>query len=430
MTHLRRFGFTVLAAAALATTTVSSPAGAAIPRRFAARRTSTIAPGVTYTRITDASVPLRTYVVTLDPSRAASLDVQAAGSSFGRYSPTSAIASSAGAIAGINGDFTNDGMPVHAFAEEGALKTAGRNVGATFAISKDEANLYLRSGVKPVITGVNAVNGKTFTVEQWNSDGPGNGEIAAFSAAGGTAERPPSGACSARLQPAGGYRWAANKRGVVRDFTVDAVQCASDPMALGGGTVLAANRYGFRAEQIKDMVRGGSVTLTWDVETWAGVTDLVGGAPQLVANGRVVADNNCGTYFCDRNPRAGIGYTADGRVLLVVVDGRSSSSVGVTPVGFANTFKALGATYALNLDGGGGATMWVKGKGVVNVPSDGAERPVTNAVLVLPGPDRAEPSGLASVRPTVASPSEAAAADAAALADPGSTGGLLEAYAG
>src|ERR671933_503196 len=83
---------------------------------------------------------------------------------------TSSIASAAGALAAINGDFTNDGMPVHAFAEEGALKTAGVNVGGTFAISKDEANEYLKSGVKPVVKVVNTPAGKTFTVEQWNSD--------------------------------------------------------------------------------------------------------------------------------------------------------------------------------------------------------------------------------------------------------------------
>lgn len=99
-------------------------------------------------------------------------------------------------------------------------------------------------------------------------------------------------------------------------------------------------------------------------------------------------------------------------------------------MGFAHVFKNLGATSALNLDGGGGATMWVKGKGVVNVPSDGSERVVSNAVLVLPGSDRDEPTSLARTRMRLASRSEAAAAEAAALADPASTGGLLDLYGG
>jgi Phosphodiester glycosidase len=423
----------LLVVLAVTSTTVASallvPAGAA-PRAYLSKQTVTLAPGVTYTKITDASVPLRTYVITLDPSKAASLDTQMAGSTFGRYAPTSSIASSSAALAGINGDFTADGMPVHAFAEEGAIKTDGRNVGATFAISKDEANLYLKAGVKPTATGVNTATGRTFTVEEWNSDRPANGEIAAFSAAGGGVQRPPSGACSARLLPSGSYRWAANRHGIVHDYTVDAVACQSSAMALGGGIVLAANRYNYRADQIKAMDRGSKVSLTWDVESWTGVTDLVGGAPELLSNGRVVTENNCGTYFCDRNPRAGIGYTANGKILLMVVDGRSSSSVGLTPVAFANAFKSLGAVSALNLDGGGGATMWVKGRGIVNTPSDGSERPVTNAVLVLPGPDRNEPSGLAPVASTMSSPAEASAAAAASLADPASTGGLLETYGG
>jgi hypothetical protein len=215
---------------------------------------------------------------------------------------------------------------------------------------------------------------------------------------------------------------------VTRDYAVDVVRCQSEPVATSGGVVLAANRYNDRAEQIKAMDPGTTVSLTWDIESWAGVTDVVGGAPQLLAGGRVVADNNCGTYFCDRNPRAGIGYTADGRVLLVVVDGRSSASVGLTPVGFANEFRDLGATHALNLDGGGGATMWVKGRGIVNRPSDGSERPVTNAVLVLPGSDRDEPGSLrAASRPAV-SAEAALAAERAGMSDPASTGGLLNAY--
>jgi hypothetical protein len=429
MNAVRRLVLVLAATSTIVASVLLAPAGAA-PRPYLSKQTVTLAPGVTYTKITDPSVPLRTYVITLDPSKAASLDTQMAGSTFGRYSPTSSIASSAGALAGINGDFTSDGMPVHAFAEEGAIKTAGRNVGGTFAVSKDEANLYLKSGVKPVVTGVNTDTGKAFTVEQWNSGGPANGEIAAYTAAGGSVEKPPSGACSARLLPSGSYRWAPNRHGVVHDYTVDAVACQTSPMALGGGMVVAADRYNYRADQIKAMARGAKVSLTWDVESWTGVTDTVGGAPELLANGRVVTDNNCGTYFCDRNPRAGIGYTANGKILLVVVDGRSSSSVGLTPVAFANTFKGLGAVSALNLDGGGGATMWVRSRGVVNTPSDGSERPVTNAVLVLPGQDKSEPSGLAPVYPALSSPAEASAAAAASLADPASTGGLLETYGG
>jgi hypothetical protein len=102
----------------------------------------------------------------------------------------------------------------------------------------------------------------------------------------------------------------------------------------------------------------------------------------------------------------------------------------MTLIGFAGYMKSLGATYALNLDGGGSTTMWVDGKGVVNDPSDSSgERYVTNAILVLPGADAKEPAPLA---PLFLDPSAlAAAAQASSLeaTDPASTGGLMDAIA-
>ena len=51
----------------------------------------------------------------------------------------------------------------------------------------------------------------------------------------------------------------------------------------------------------------------------------------------------------------------------------------------------LGAWTGAAVDGGGSATMWINGRGVVNHPTDSAgERPVSNAVVVLPGADPTE----------------------------------------
>ena len=56
-----------------------------------------------------------------------------------------------------------------------------------------------------------------------------------------------------------------------------------------------------------------------------------------------------------------------------------------------------GAVDAANLDGGGSATMWIKGLGVVNHPTDSTgERPVSNALVILPGADTGEPAPLAA----------------------------------
>jgi hypothetical protein len=97
----------------------------------------------------------------------------------------------------------------------------------------------------------------------------------------------------------------------------------------------------------------------------------------------------------------------------------------VTLVKLANVMRSLGAVSALNLDGGGSSTIVVK-KRLKNVPSDGKERPVSSAILVLPKGDQGEVIGAA--QPRTAAPKRGAGGEAAVL-DPASTGGLLEAMA-
>ena len=57
-------------------------------------------------------------------------------------------------------------------------------------------------------------------------------------------------------------------------------------------------------------------------------------------------------------------------MIVVVVDGRSSQSQGLTIPQLSSLMKALGCVSAVNYDGGGSSTAWVKGEGVVNFPSD------------------------------------------------------------
>ena len=75
---------------------------------------------------------------------------------------------------------------------------------------------------------------------------------------------------------------------------------------------------------------------------------------------------------------------------MVVVDGRQPRwSLGPSLNEFARIMRDLGAVDALNLDGGGSTEMVVNGE-IVNRPSDGRQRQLSNAILVLPGPDPGE----------------------------------------
>ncbi len=121
---------------------------------------------------------------------------------------------------------------------------------------------------------------------------------------------------------------------------------------------------------------------------------VVNGGPQLVRDGRVeVTQARDGMvhpgdpsfaygWVVKRNPRTLAGVDARGRTLLVTVDGRSTSDLGLSIPEAAAVARSLGMVEAMNLDGGGSTAMAVDGS-LVSHPSDATgERPVGDAILV------------------------------------------------
>lgn len=109
---------------------------------------------------------------------------------------------------------------------------------------------------------------------------------------------------------------------------------------------------------------------------------VVGGRPALVRGGEDVAPTK-GGLCANRHPRTAVGLSEDGRTLIIlVVDGRSALSTGMTCAELSELLMELGAHDALNLDGGGSSALWIRGRGVVSRPSDGLERPVANHLAI------------------------------------------------
>jgi hypothetical protein len=423
MRSLRR----ILLAIAVSTAVVSLLAPGVPAQAEISRRVTILAPGLTLTRISDSSGPYKIRALTVDPTRAVMVNVALSGIAFGTFAKTSTMAGTHGAIAAVNGDFaTWPARPVHTFAKGGHLVATG-DPGASFAVSEDEQHAFA-DRVFPTIRAMVPASGQTFGVASWNTGRPGAGLIAGYTPVGGTVVNPPSSACSARLATDGDVRWGAGRTGVARDYTVVAQACQEPPMPRRGDVILATGRSstGAAANAIRALTPGTVVSLTWSLG-WADVATSIGGMPLLVQNGKVGGNVYCGGSFCDPNPRTGIGYTATGKILLVTVDGRQPGwSVGMTMTRFAQAMIGLGAVNAVNLDGGGSTTMWARGQGLVNHPSDwSGERAVSSAVLVLPT-TRSNFSTFAEPAAPVAGPS-AQVTWRLMTSDPGSTGGLMDA---
>ncbi|MEU2674568.1 phosphodiester glycosidase family protein [Streptomyces sp. NPDC007164] len=172
----------------------------------------------------------------------------------------------------------------------------------------------------------------------------------------------------------------------------------------GGSSVQAT---GTRVAELADLARvGRPLRIEGMLRDGSGrkvsptpATSIFNGGPELVRDGRLhvtpatdgmVQSGNASFYYGwvhKRNPRTLAGVDNVGRTVFVTVDGRSTDALGLSIPESAAVAKALGLRDAVNLDGGGSTTMVVDGE-VINNPSDAAgERPVGDALLILPDRD-------------------------------------------
>ncbi len=172
------------------------------------------------------------------------------------------------------------------------------------------------------------------------------------------------------------------------------------------GTVLSASgkmrdellrysRIGVRVEvssifkQTIQCVSGSGYSRDCDPFNLETVEDIVGGVPQLIKDGKIEItwqqEKSSKAFVETRHPRTAVAKLKDGKFLMVTVDGRQPGvSVGMNLQELAAFLLELGASEAMNLDGGGSTTMFLGGK-VVNRPSDKeGERRVSDAILVFP----------------------------------------------
>jgi len=116
---------------------------------------------------------------------------------------------------------------------------------------------------------------------------------------------------------------------------------------------------------------------------WENVKHIISGGPYLVRDNQVFIDMTAQKLqsIGGRNPRTAIGYTKDNDLILLTVDGREGSSIGLTLTELANLMKSLGCVNAINLDGGGSTVMYLKGQ-IVNRPQQIGGIALSNALVI------------------------------------------------
>ena len=114
-----------------------------------------------------------------------------------------------------------------------------------------------------------------------------------------------------------------------------------------------------------------------------GAWQVLSFGPGLIENGEiVVGENEEVSQAKSSNPRTAIGQVDELHYIVVVADGRTSESEGLSLYELAQVMKDYNCTTAYNLDGGGSSTMYFNGE-VVNNPTNGrsnGERSVSDIV--------------------------------------------------
>jgi hypothetical protein len=403
-----------------------------------AARTATtyrLAPTVGLKTIRVSEGPQEIRVLRLAPGTVP--DIQPGGQQFPLRMKTSAMSAEAGALAGINGGFGTDAdQPVHLLMIDGELWTTGLLPGRAIAWSSSGGRAFI--GRPDLRIKVVAHHDALFDIDSWNAL-QGATSVSAYTSRGGSLAKPPGVAspsvldpswCEARLEPRSGLEWRdATRDTIVRQYEVveQPQPCPQTPLEVGttpGAVVLAAGAVVGLPNAVRALSVGDRLRIRWRLAGWPGTVDVIGGAQILVEAGVNVAPGyyNSAPHILDYNPRTAVGITEGCSdtdrhtacsINWITVDGRQAStdwSRGVRLPFLANEFIRWGSWAALNLDGGGSTTMWVRdvdpsycqiypvvGGCVVNRPSTGAsggERSIRDALVVLPTADPGTPAGL------------------------------------
>jgi hypothetical protein len=211
---------------------------------------------------------------------------------------------------------------------------------------------------------------------------PGPNGISLFTSAYGPTTPPQAGVVEAVIHPLPPTTPNTDLTGPV----VQVAGAGGTPIPAGGAVLVARGTAAARLTEEAPVGTSLTFRLIFRPE-WTGVTQAVGGGPVLVRNGGPVfraQEAFSSSQLAPRNPRTAIGQLSDGRILMVVTDGRRPGySVGVTNFELAQTLVRLGATTGSALDGGGSSALAFNGS-LLNRPSDpGGERPTSNALQLM-----------------------------------------------
>jgi hypothetical protein len=341
-------------------------------------------PGVTYEKRLQFTRfgPMRLHILTAPKPDGRLYKVQPAlsnGAVVGRERVTAMQrrAEQSSTNAGVNGDLFTwaDGIPSSGLIQDGVLKTTPHPRRSMVGV--DTAGNLRVERIAMLATWQGA--GPRRPVHRVNRP-PGPNGTALYTPSYGATTPATSGVTEAVLSP---FPAATPNADLVGFVTENRRGRTAIPP--GGAVLAATGSQGQRLAVEAAAAQVVTVRLVLRPE-WRDVPEALGGGPIIVRAGKPIfnATEDFGSYHLNRrHPRTAVGQRSDGRIVMLVVDGRRPGySAGMTNFELAQAMIRLGVVTASALDAGGSSTMAFDGK-LLSRPSDtGGERMVAESLLV------------------------------------------------
>lgn len=339
-----------------------------------------VGPGVTYLKLKEPIAPNIIYVMEIDLKNPyiKMETVKAKDLKVGLEKPSvmARQADSAGhhVIGIVNSDFFINSEPDNMQVIKGEITRRQRS--GYSAVGFDTSNHYMLA--YPAFKGVLYAN-KTATSIYGVDEARGTNQIIMYNSYHGSSTGTQTAGTEATISPING--WAVN----------DTVLCIVKKVAATTGNTpinkreLVLSGQGSGATFLDQNVKvGDTVKVIVEVSTGPKkITELVGGRPIFYKNGLIDSSITTISVVAVRNPRTIVGFSKDSsKCYVMVVDGRQTFSVGMDIWEMAKLMKTLNINNAMNFDGGGSAIMVIEGN-TLNSPSDGAERSVSNGLIIV-----------------------------------------------
>lgn len=350
----------------------------------AAASTSELMPGVTYTRDVREIGGARTVLhIVVGPKPGGLYDLQPVlsnGTIAGRETVTSMQRrlSSKATVVGVNADYFNvdAGYPSGIFMRDGVLLGRPYSGRSTLGIGLDG---LLRIARISFFGTWGIGDAERTRLDQLNRPLE-KGEIGLFTHAWGDSTPAAPNAVDVVVSGFPPAKGNVDLSGTV----VSAGMGGGTPIPSGGVVLQAIGPPG--KNLLEQALPGLPLTVKLILKPWwEQVKDAIGGGPAIVRHGKVAlptTEEFTADQLLGRDPRTAVGQRGDGRIVLVAVDGRQSSSAGISMYDLAQQLIRLGVVTGIAFDSGG-STQLAFDADLLNSPSDGESRSVSDALMIL-----------------------------------------------